>query len=836
MRKVCEEQKRPWHGLQPAIGGATHGLIVLDIDSEKGYAEWAAIQAKHGAAPTTLTTASGRCINDQGLRGAHIAFAIPAGLDPEKHKRLTIWGGGNLDGRANGKGWVVLPPSLHRSGHRYVITCDAPIAEAPGWLVDYSLDCIAKAKGRKRLDAAKKKQDQKAPAPSFDLEPTPPPGTWMHDWAYGVIWKPTNDNDRKLLLSALNAADPDFAKCLNNRPSIDRQTWLGILWSLRAHERFHRDQFALKLALAWSRQFASHTDESFWRTVWNREPDAGQPHVGFRRLFDLADQNTPGWRAAFVTRRVDAVNSEGYLKQASDGIGAAGAIPEGTGAAALGGSVPPAQPFAPMGGMGSGGMGGGTGGNGPATPPPSPGNGPILTLSRQQPSKSADIFHKTFAPNMLRANDEFLVWRDGAYVQVEDNEVQSQIQAMLDRAKTKVKDAESGEMINVDFDPKSKDVAEVLAALKNKLHRSALDRPQWLPGYTGPDAANLVSFPNVLLDTTNGKTYDPTPGLFTRNVLGFNYDAKAKKVDEWLKFLRSIFAEEEREEKIRLLRQIMGYLISGDISYQKIFMLVGPARSGKGTIMQVINRLIGQSNIYSTSFTRMVQRFGTEGFIGQSMVVFPDAHTGQWIDHEAAVETLKSISGCDPQSIDRKYEKSWKGVLGVRFMINANAMPNFADASGAFALRFVTIQTDISYADREDLRLFEDKIQPEIPAIMNWALAGLADLRAEGRFTLTENAKQARETMDVANNPVKAFANEKLVFEPGARVSKKELYDAYRVWCSENGQRESTSIAFSKKLYTVSQGALKGLGVSTIKTDNSEGKRVDAFEGVRFAT
>ena len=42
--------------------------------------------------------------------------------------------------------------------------------------------------------------------------------------------------------------------------------------------------------------------------------------------------------------------------------------------------------------------------------------------------------------------------------------------------------------------------------------------------------------------------------------------------------------------------QIFGLCLTGDTSHQKAFLIVGPKRSGKGTIARVLNRLVGAAN------------------------------------------------------------------------------------------------------------------------------------------------------------------------------------------------------------------------------------------------
>lgn len=43
------------------------------------------------------------------------------------------------------------------------------------------------------------------------------------------------------------------------------------------------------------------------------------------------------------------------------------------------------------------------------------------------------------------------------------------------------------------------------------------------------------------------------------------------------------------------LQEMFGYLLSGDTSAQKMFMLVGPKRGGKGTIGRVLHSVARQA-------------------------------------------------------------------------------------------------------------------------------------------------------------------------------------------------------------------------------------------------
>jgi hypothetical protein len=128
-----------WRARWPAanvgiVTGAVSGLVVLDVDPDKGgETSLAALEATFGRLPATLVVRTGG-------GGRHLYFAHPGrpvacavGLRP------------GLDLRGDG-GYVVAPPSIHPTGrlYRFEDEADRPPAPAPGWL----LALLAEARGR----------------------------------------------------------------------------------------------------------------------------------------------------------------------------------------------------------------------------------------------------------------------------------------------------------------------------------------------------------------------------------------------------------------------------------------------------------------------------------------------------------------------------------------------------------------------------------------------------------------------------------------------------------------------------------------------------------------
>lgn len=122
---VDNEQLAFWWRLHPAAGvaiatGVLSGLVVLDEDNRNGgVAGYKQLTERVGALPLTYVVLTGG-------GGQHRYFAHPGVEVPCSSGQL----GPGLDVRGDG-GYVIAPPSIHASGHRYTLFRDRELAPWP---------------------------------------------------------------------------------------------------------------------------------------------------------------------------------------------------------------------------------------------------------------------------------------------------------------------------------------------------------------------------------------------------------------------------------------------------------------------------------------------------------------------------------------------------------------------------------------------------------------------------------------------------------------------------------------------------------------------------------
>jgi putative DNA primase/helicase len=374
------------------------------------------------------------------------------------------------------------------------------------------------------------------------------------------------------------------------------------------------------------------------------------------------------------------------------------------------------------------------------------------------------------------------------------------------------------------FKPTTRRVNDFLDAARAAAHLGAgTSLPGWLPGGLGPHADELVPMQNGLLHLRRGKLLPHTPTFFSAHVLPFAYDPAASEPREWLKFLESVWPDDQ--EAIDCLQELIGYLISGDRRQQKAFLLVGPARSGKGTIARVIRAMIGAENVAGPTLSDLAHNFGLAPLIGKSVAIISDARLSGRSDAAVIAERLLSISGEDAITIDRKHREHWNGTLPTRFVVLTNELPKIADASGALASRFIVLTMARSFLGKEDHSL-TDRLLGELPAIFNWAVAGWGRLSERGRFAMPASSAAAVEDIEALSSPILAFLKDSCTVQPGAQVECSELYERWCCWCEAQGRREpGTTQSFGRDL----RAAVPGLKITHPRTGTS---RARFYEGV----
>ena len=375
------------------------------------------------------------------------------------------------------------------------------------------------------------------------------------------------------------------------------------------------------------------------------------------------------------------------------------------------------------------------------------------------------------------------------------------------------------------FKVNQKRKSELLEALEDIVSfEDDVQAPLWLVNDDDlPDAREIICCQNGLLDVRNNQLLPPNPAFFSLNSVSIDYDPEAPPPVEFLGFLDSVFHEDE--ESKRLLKWWFGYCMTQDTRFQKMLMLVGESRSGKGVLTRLLEKLVGHRAYGSMKFHRMSGNFALSDAVDKAVMVFPDARIGGKLDQSAVVAELLSITGEDPIQIDRKHLHPITVQLKCRIMIVSNEPLKLHDTSGALRNRLLLINFPYARSEEEQDRDLERRLGLELPGILNWAIEGWHELQHAGRFFQPKSGIAQLETFAAQSSPMKQFLENMCDLGPEQTIATKGLFTAWKFWAEAMGYKPGNQATFGKNLLTA---------IPTVerKREGSRGAQTHLYKGL----
>ena len=255
-------------------------------------------------------------------------------------------------------------------------------------------------------------------------------------------------------------------------------------------------------------------------------------------------------------------------------------------------------------------------------PKPKPGKAGKILLSPAAPLESARKFialhhMHAFTRTLHHQQSDFFTWDGVCYRVMADEGMRAALYRFLDLALRK-----DGESV-APFDPDRRKVADVLEATRAEAQLAATVRaPAWLDAEDHYAADEILPCANGLLHMPSRDLLALTPAFFAVNAVVFAYDPDAPEPREWLAFLTSLWPDDQ--EAISTLQEVFGLMLTAETRYEKILMLVGPKRSGKGTVARILRALRGHASVAGPTLSGLGGHFGMEGLIDKPVAIISD--------------------------------------------------------------------------------------------------------------------------------------------------------------------------------------------------------------------
>lgn len=306
----------------------------------------------------------------------------------------------------------------------------------------------------------------------------------------------------------------------------------------------------------------------------------------------------------------------------------------------------------------------------------------------------------------------------------------------------------------------------------------------------------LFNCSNGTIDLRTGEPRSHSREDLISKITEVEYDPQAE-APTWEAFLERV----QPNAAVRgFLKRAAGYSATGDTSEQCMFINHGSGANGKSTGQEALMDTLGDYAMKTPTEMLLAKR--SEGvpndiarLKGARFVAASETEDGRRL----AESLVKDLTGSD--TITARFMRAeWFDFRPThKLHLATNHKPEIRGTDNAIWRRIRLIPWTVTIPIAQQDHDLPKKLRKERAGILRWIVDGAIEWYREGLKAPDEVRKatgQYRAEMDVQGNFVRECC------EKGGeyKVAAKDLYEAYKLWCEENGEHYEKQRKFSNRL------------------------------------
>ena len=276
-------------------------------------------------------------------------------------------------------------------------------------------------------------------------------------------------------------------------------------------------------------------------------------------------------------------------------------------------------------------------------------------------------------------------------------------------------------------------------------------------------------------------------------------------------------------EQYECLMRLLGYCISSLTKGRKAFMFYGIGRTGKSTILNVLEAVIGGGLVSHEPFHTMSSERAKAHYEGKRVNISRETGTKP----NRNEESFKSLISCEYTTGSERFEKQRDFVATLSFVFAGNSDIDFTFMDDAILDRLVYVIFNRTIPKNEIDLYLEDKLLKEKDVIFSLALDSLKDLiQDKYDFKMASIAEEHIRHRRLLIHSAESFLIEKCRLSEIGKVPKVALYDAYVNFCKANALKPEGRNTFYDKVRNFDSSITDG------RAPDSTGNSVQGFHGI----
>ena len=282
----------------------------------------------------------------------------------------------------------------------------------------------------------------------------------------------------------------------------------------------------------------------------------------------------------------------------------------------------------------------------------------------------------------------------------------------------------------------------------------------------------------------------------------------------WEAFLERVLPGEDLRA---FVQRAVGYSATGDTSEQCMFINHGGGANGKSTFQEAIAAALGDYAMRAPTEMLLAKRSdGVPNDVarlkGARFVSASETEEGRRL----AESRIKDLTGQD--TITARFMKAeWFDFAPThKLWLSTNHRPEIRGTDAAIWRRIRLVPWAVTIPPAEQDKKLPIALRHELAGILAWVVLGCLQWRREGLQAPDEVRKatgEYRAEMDV----LAGFLVECCELDTGHWEYAKDLYECYKRWCDENGERPEPQRKFGGRLgergFQRDRGGSRGAGI-----------------------
>lgn len=299
-----------------------------------------------------------------------------------------------------------------------------------------------------------------------------------------------------------------------------------------------------------------------------------------------------------------------------------------------------------------------------------------------------------------------------------------------------------------------------------------------------------VQFKDKAVSLRSKRIYDVTSDYFFTNPIPWEIGESSETPN-----MDRIFEEWVGKEYVKTLYEIIAYCCLPDYPISRIFCLIGSGRNGKTKFLNIIERLIGDTNKCSTELDDLLDSRFEKAKLYRKLVCFMGETNFKLLEKTSI---LKKLCGGDLIGFEFKNKTPFDARNYAKILISTNSLPATTDKTDGFYRRWLIV--DFNNQFNEDKDILNDIPDKEYPNLCKKITEMLPVIVADRKFTNEGTYEERMKRYEEKSNPLSLFIKKNCEEGVNNEVPFFEFFDEYVPFLIQNGFRKQSKPEVGKAL------------------------------------